>query len=99
MANTPGGFKGQFRLDNPLGSFWNDYTQSGALVLSAHNDGVIGGGDRVRIIADGNTITLSSNYTWVNIGTDSISTTLNAINIIYVVKVSATELNYTVKVI
>lgn len=98
-AAQPGGFTGQFRLSDPVGIFWADYTQSGALVLSAANDGIVGCGDRVKIIADGNTITFSDNYTWINVGTDSIDTTATAVNIVLVWKVSATELNYVVKII
>lgn len=94
----PGGFTGQFRLTDPIGTFWNDYTQTGALQLTAANDGVIGGGDRIRITADGSAITFSSNYTWVNVGTDAVSTTLNDVNVMLVWKVSDTELNYVVKV-
>lgn len=99
IGTRPGGFTGQFRLSDPVGTFWNDYTQAGALLLTARNDGIVGGGDRIRITADGNAITLSTNYTWVNVGTDAISAVLNAINVMLVWKVSETELNYVVKVI
>jgi hypothetical protein len=97
-AVRPGGFSGQFRLDNVVGTFWNDYTQTGALELSARNDGEIGCGDRVKITANGSAITFSSNYTWTNVGTDSISAVAAAVNTILVWKVSPTELNYVVKV-
>lgn len=95
----PGGFQGSFILTDPVGTFWNDYTQTGALQLSANNNGIIGGGDRVRILANGSAITLSSNYTWVNVGTDEISAVNGNTNILLVWKVSETELNYVVKVI
>lgn len=95
----PGGFTGQFILSNLVGTFWNDYTQTGVLELSAANDGIIGGGDRVKLLANGSAITLSSNYTWVNVGTDDISIVNGNTNVIFVWKVSSTELNYVVKVI
>jgi hypothetical protein len=97
--SRPGGFLGQFRLDNLSGTYWNDYSQTGALELSAKNDGIVGGSDRVKITANGSAITFSSNYTWVNVGTDSITATLNTVNLITVWKVSKTELNYVVKIL
>lgn len=99
VSISPGGFTGQFRLSNPVGVFWNDYVQTAALEFTAANDGIIGGGDRLKLTANGDAITFSSNYTWTNIGTDAISIVASDINIILVWKVSQTELNYVVKVI
>lgn len=98
-VKTPGGFSGQFDLTSLAGTYWNPYTQTGALELSAKNDGIIGGGDTLTLIASGDAITFSSNYTWVNIGTDDISIVASDINYITVVKVSASELRYGVKVV
>lgn len=99
QAVSPGGFRGQFRLENVVGTFWSDYIQTGPLQLNAANDGIIGGGDRLKLIANGSSITFSPNYTWINVGTDSISEVASAINLIYVWKVSSTELNYVVKIL
>jgi hypothetical protein len=98
-ATQPGGFNGQFKLIDPVGTFWADYTQTGNLELSALNDGIVGGGDRVRITANGDSITFSSNYTWLNVGTDDVSIVDGDINIFFAWKVSPTEINYCVKVI
>lgn len=98
-VERPGGFGGQFKLTNPDGTYWSDYTQTGALELSAKNDGVVGGSDRVKILANGSAITFSSNYTWVNVGTDAVSASNGVTNLFVVWKVSETELNYVVKIL
>lgn len=86
---------GVFELDNPLGTFYPDLAQAGALVLSEGSNSVVGGCGRVKITADGNTITVPG--AWVNVGTDSIDTTAAAVNLIIVLKVSTTEINYVCK--
>lgn len=90
-------FTGVFELSNPFGTFWDNYTQVGALALSVGGYAVIGGCDRVKITSDGNAITVPSN--WVNIGTDSITTTVGTVNIIYAVQAADGQVDYAVKVI
>lgn len=91
-------FAGELALNNPLGTFWPDYAQTGALELTVGEDAEIGGCDRVKITANGSAITLSGLYTWKNIGSTAIDTTAAAVNVIMVLMVSTTEMNYTVKV-
>lgn len=100
VPGRPGGFSGQFDLRNLAGIYWNDYIQTGALELKAKNDGVVGGADRVKILCDGSAITFSSNYTWVNLGTNVVGDIVAANTIVFAVwKVSDTELNYVIKII
>lgn len=91
-----GVFAGVFMLNNPLGCFWQPLNQSGALVLSESAYSEVGGCDNVRIVADGNTITVPG--AWVNMGTDSISTSAAAINDITVIK-KTDRIEYIVKVL
>lgn len=91
-------FAGELALNNPLGTFWPDYVQAGALALMVGEDAEIGGCDLIKITADGNAITLDPAYTWKNIGSDSISVVVAAINILLILKVNNTEINYTVKI-
>jgi hypothetical protein len=88
-----------FALNNPLGTYWADYAQSEAIELSVDEDAEIGGCDRVKIIASGDAITLSSDYTWTNVGSEEISTVADDENIIMVCMVSDTEIEYAVKVV
>lgn len=91
-------FAGELALNNPLGTFWPDLAQAGAIAITVGEDAEIGGCDRVKITANGDAITLDGGYTWNNIGTDAISIVNNDINIIICLMVSATEINYCVKV-
>lgn len=91
-------FAGELALNNPLGTFWPDFAQAGALELTVGEDAEIGGCDRVKITADGNAITLSGSYTWTNIGADSIDSAVGQVNVLVILMVSLTEINYTVKV-
>lgn len=86
LTNTPT-FSGTLALNNPLGTIWDDLNQSGALIITVGEDVEEGGADNVRIVADGNTITLDSNYTWVKMSSDSIGTTAADVNeLIFVCK-------------
>lgn len=89
-------FTGQVDLSTPFGTFWDDYTQSGALTITNSSDAVVGGCDRLKITSDGSAITLPSD--WVNVGSTAISAVLNDVNRLFIVKVSSTEINYSVKV-
>lgn len=95
-ANFTGIFTGEFILNNPLGCFWEPLTQTGAIALSESSYSEIGGCDNVRITANGSAITVPGS--WVNMGTDSISTTAAAINDITVIK-KADRIEYIVKVL
>ncbi len=89
-------FTGTVDLSNPAGTFWNDYVQTGVLTIVNGSNGQIGGCDRLKITANGSAINLPSN--WVNIGSTAVDNTAAAVNRLFIVKVSATEVNYTVKV-
>lgn len=95
-VNTPA-FAGELALNNPLGTYWPNFAQAGALVITVGEDAEVGGNDRVKITADGNTITLDPAYTWKNIGSDSIGVVAGNVNILMVNMVSATEIEYAVK--
>jgi hypothetical protein len=73
-------FNGNLALNNPIGTIWPNYAQAGALQISVDTDAVLGGCDNLRIVADGNAITLNPAFTWVNIGSDNIGTTLADVN-------------------
>lgn len=88
-------FSGEFLLTNPLGTFWNPLTQTGAIVLSASADAKIGGCDNVRITANGNSITVP--VEWVNVGADSIDTTNGVVNDITIIK-KADRIEYIVTI-
>lgn len=90
-------FAGEFALNNPLGTYWNNKVQAGALALSEGSDSEVGGFDRVKITADGSGITVPG--AWVNIGAGAIDTTNGAVNIIRVWKVANSEVNYDVFVV
>ncbi len=90
-------FTGEFELDNPLGTFYPDFVQAGALVLSEGANAIIGGCGYVKITADGNAITVPG--TWVNVGTDAIDTTAAAENVLMVLKVAGGTINYVNKVL
>lgn len=92
-------FAGSFAFNNPLGTYWEDYTQTGVLELTVDSEAEIGGCDRVKIIASGDAITLDGDYTWTNVGSEEISIVAADENIIMAVKVSATEIEYAVKVV
>lgn len=89
-------FTGEFVLNNPFGTFWLDYTQTGNLVFTVSANAQIGGADRIKLTANGGTITLPSN--WVNVGSTAISTTPGDVNRLVVMKVADNEVNYSVKV-
>lgn len=86
-------------LNNPLGTFWPDYVQAAALEILVGEDAEVGGGDRIQITANGDGITLDSNYTWNRLGSTDIDTTDTAINVIYFCMVSETEIDYAVTVL
>lgn len=88
-------FTGEAALNNPLGTYWPDLAQSGALVLSEGTDAEVGGCDQVKITADGSGITVPG--AWVNVGTDEIDTTAAAVNRLIIVK-TQTEIQYVNKV-
>lgn len=87
-------FAGTFLLTNPLGTLWNDLAQSGALVFSENANALVGGVDQVKIIADGNTITVPG--AWKNVGNDEITISAGTINRMMVLK-TASEIHYIVK--
>lgn len=85
-------FDGTLALNNPLGTIWDDLAQSGALAITVGEDAEEGGADNVRIVADGNTITLDAAFTWVKMSNNSIGTTAADVNeLIFVCK----KLTYT----
>lgn len=88
-------FAGELALNNPLGTFWPDYVQAGALVLMVGEDAEIGGYDRVKISADGNTIDLDPSFAWISTG-GAIDPSPGATNIIQCKMVSSTEIEYSV---
>lgn len=73
-------FNGELALNNPIGTIWPNYNQSGALEITVDDDAEPGGCDCIRIIANGDAITLDSAFTWVNVGSDSIGTTAADVN-------------------
>lgn len=73
-------FAGTLAMNNPIGTVWPNFAQSGALTITVDEDAVVGGTDSLRITADGNTITLDAAFTWVNVGSDSIGTTAGNVN-------------------
>lgn len=80
-------FAGTLAFNNPIGTIWPDYNQSGALAIGVDQDAMPGGCDSIRIVADGNTITLDAAFTWVNVGSDDIGTTAADVNeLIFFVK-------------
>jgi len=97
FVNRKMGFAGVLRLTTPFGTFWDDYIQVGALTITTSGQAEIGGVDRIKITSNGSAITLPSTFT--NVGTDSISTSVGAQNILYVVKTGDNAYDYTVKVI
>lgn len=94
-AVQPGAFDGTFALDKLGGNFYNDLAQSGALTLAVGGSAIVGGGDCVKITANGSAITVPG--AWINVGGDSISIVNGAINRITVMK-TVSEIWYTVKV-
>jgi hypothetical protein len=98
-ANIPSAleFDGEFALTNPLGHLYPDHEQAGDLELIGSDNAQPGGCARVRIIASGDAITVPAS--WVNVGTDEIDTTAGAENILFVLQVSDTEVNYACKVV
>ena len=69
--------------------------QSRALTLAVGGSAIVGGGDCVKITANGSAITVPG--AWINVGGDSISIVNGAINRITVMK-TVSEIWYTVKV-
>lgn len=96
LVDTPT-FNGTLCFNNPLGTYWDDYNQSGALVITVGEDAEVGGCDRVKVIADGNTITLDPAYSWKNIGADAIGEMAGDTNIFWFIRISPTEIEYSVK--
>lgn len=94
-----GAFVDTLALNNPLGTYWPDYVQAAALEILVGSDAEVGGGDRIQITANGDGITLDSNYTWNRLGSTDIDTTDTAINVIYFCMVSETEIDYAVTVL
>ena len=92
-------FSGSFDLDHTAGIYYNDYTQTDDVELSISEASVVGGNARVKIIANGDAITLDNAYTWTNVGSEEISTVAADENILMVNRVSATEIEYAVKVV
>ena len=86
-------------LNNPLGTYWPDYTQTAALEITVGEDAEPGGGDRLQITANGDGITLDAAYTWNRLGSTDIDTTDTAINVIHFDMVSETEIDYAVTVL
>lgn len=86
-------------LNNPLGTYWPDYTQTAALEITVGDDAEVGGGDRIQITANGDGITLDSNYAWNRLGSTDIDTTDTAVNVIHFDMVSETEIDYAVTVL
>lgn len=81
------GFNGTLNLSDGIGTIWNDVNQSGALTITVGSSAREGGTDSVRIVADGNTITLDAAFTWVKMSSDSIGTTAADVNeLIFVCK-------------
>ena len=96
-ASTTNTFTGTLALDCVGGTYWPDLAQTGAITITPGVDSKVGGIDRVKITANGSAITLDAAYTWKNLGSDEISTTLNDVMILIVNKVGDTYLEYTVK--
>lgn len=90
-------FTGTLELDDAIGGLYPDYNQTGVLTIKISANSVIGGIDRIKITSNGNSIDLDPAYTWKNIGGDAIGTTNGNVNIFYIMKVSSTEIEYTVK--
>lgn len=89
-------FTGELALNSPLGTYWPTvFVQAGALVLTVGEDALLGGFDRVKITADGNTIDLDPAYTWI-LTSGGIDASAGATNIITAKKVSDTEIEYSV---
>ena len=81
------GFTGTLDLSDGIGTIWNDVAQSGALTITVGSSAREGGSDSVRVVADGNTITLDPTFTWVKMSSDSIGTTAADVNeLIFVAK-------------
>lgn len=89
------GFDGEFSLSSVLGTYWEEITQSAALVLSEGPSSILGGTDLIKITANGDTITVPGE--WINVGSASISTVDGDINRIIVTKTFG-EIWYTVVV-
>jgi len=83
-AKFTGTFTGEFILNNPLGCYWNDLAQAGALALTESAYSEVGGCDYVKITADGNAITVPGG--WTLIGSTAIDTTAAAVNHIFITK-------------
>ncbi len=90
------GFNGTFDLSLPHGTFWNDYTQTAAIVVGVNGLSKVGGCDRIKITMGGFAFTLPAD--WTNVGVDAIDTTNLKVNIIYAVKTPA-GVDYSVKLI
>ena len=85
-------FTGELALNNTLGTIWDDVAQAAAIEISVGPDVEEGGEDSVRIVANGDGITLDSDFTWVLMSSDDISTTDTDVNeLIFVCK----RLTYT----
>lgn len=91
-------FAGELALNNPLGTYWPDYAQTGALELTVGEDAEVGGCDRVKITANGSGITFAASHTWKNIGSQALDTSNGAVNVLMLLMVSNSEINYSVKV-
>lgn len=87
-------FSGAVDLSKKGGSYYNDLTQSGAITFSVSAN-TIGGIAQVKITANGSAITPVGS--WINVGSDSISTTSGAVNRIVIWQTNG-EVWYSVKV-
>ena len=85
-------------LSSPFGCYWDDYTQTGAITFTVGGSSAVGGGDRIKVAANGGAITFDSAYTWVNLNGTSVSVTPGTSNIFYFMKVGATKIEYSVTV-
>lgn len=90
------GFAGTFDLSTPHGTFWNDFTQTAAIVVGVNGNSRTGGCDRIKITMGGFAFTLPAD--WTNVGVDAIDTTNLKVNIIYAVK-TPSGVDYSVKLI
>jgi len=80
QLNNDPDFTGELALNNPLGTIWDDVAQGAAIAVTVGADVEEGGEDSVRIVANGDAITLDSDFTWVLMSSDDISTTDTDIN-------------------
>jgi len=91
-----GTFSGEFPLTSIGNGVFDNLTQAGSLTLSVGVSALVGVSDYVKITANGSAITVPD--AWINVGSDSISTTNGAINRI-IVTTTTNEIWYTVKVL